>query len=212
MHSWYLPFFILLLTLPNDVSSSQCCPTCSTQSISPLNTNQIQQIENQRDIIKAMEENPQLVYDRVHQIPIVKLTRNQENQIIRNFPWIFNLGLPQGERNISGGSEEGPARRNVAGECELMRRVCQPNPISEPLILALNQNGEVVQLVQIPNQNQYQWVLNEECLTNQEPLPCSQVCCIAQRLVAAMFINLSIASAPFDYARVIVHSCVSYYK
>ena len=102
-----------------------------------------------------MEGNPQLVYDRVHQIPIVQLTRNQENQIIRNFPWIFNLGLPQGERNISGRSEEGPARRNVAGQCELLRRVCQPNPIYEPLVLALQEDGDVVQIVQVKSHSSF---------------------------------------------------------
>ena len=102
-----------------------------------------------------MEGNPQLVYDRVHQIPIVQLTRNQENQIIRNFPWIFDLGLPQGERNISGRSEKGPARRNVAGQCELLERVCKPNPIYEPLVLALQEDGDVVQIVQVKSHSSF---------------------------------------------------------
>ncbi|XP_071803026.1 uncharacterized protein [Asterias amurensis] len=177
-----------------------CCPKCSTESIAHFNYLQLQQIVSQRSVVEEIEQDPQLLYNATYQRSFVTLTNQQNQQILRNFPDIFRDRSPAGE---------GRARRSVS------QRVCPPILGSQPLIIALQPNGEVVELVQMSGQGMYQWILEETCQFPNDKTHIELSCCLVERNVTALFINLSqlshgISANDFDFADIVVQCCATF--
>lgn len=142
MQSWVIPVLTLLLTLPLNGEAYLA------SMISPHNADQLQQIENNRAFIEAMEKNPELLSDQANQKPIVQLTDQQEQEILRHFPMIFKKGLPPAQNTTGGSDDQRLVRRSEPGECP-GRRICPPYFGTQPLTLVKNEEGYLVQLVQV---------------------------------------------------------------
>ena len=143
-----------LLMVTVFVSSSyceaySCCPKCSTESIDQFNYLQLQQIVSQRSVIEEIEQDPQLLYNATYQRSLVNLTKQQNQEILRNFPEIFR----DRESFLNTSSTVGTVSQSPAGDGRTRRSVsqlvCPPILGSQPLIIARKPNGEVVELVQV---------------------------------------------------------------
>ncbi|XP_022096791.1 uncharacterized protein LOC110982586 isoform X2 [Acanthaster planci] len=170
-------------------------PSCSIS----LEASQIQQVRENRDLVRLLEKNPSYLKSSQHQHPIVTLTYRQKRLLLRRFPDLFR----QSDGTTSAGDPR--QRRNTAG------RVCPPRPDSEPLILARTADGQVVQLVQeVAGHNQ--WIMDEICSAQQDG---DMACGLAEREMPALFINLSGilategSDADFDMAYIVVNCCVA---
>ncbi|XP_038044362.1 uncharacterized protein LOC119719115 [Patiria miniata] len=197
---------------------SECCPTCSATSVTPLNQSQVQQVMDNRDFILNLRQNPHLLYNDSYQRPIVKLTRQQELQILRNYPDLLVsretfeqageldctpssfVGIrcsvcppgcvPNVQRNSPTSSTCVP-ESTPAGRRRRRQtspRICMAKQSTEPFILVNTPSGHVVQLAQTGDKNQ--WILKETC---QKAMDQGFSCGLDDEGtdIPALFINLS---------------------
>ncbi|XP_038044366.1 uncharacterized protein LOC119719118 [Patiria miniata] len=190
-----------------------CCPTCSTDAIDSLNDDQMQQFQNNSAFIQELERNPMLLLNDTNQREIVNLTEAQEEQMLRNFPQLFQSAEAFAQSQATSGVVTVPGsgstrkRRQASGA-----RICPPRSQSVPLILFNKPNGDVVQLAQPSGVKQ--WILKEDCESTSPNIMGVQ-CGVVSRHVPALFINLSEiertggSSKDFDFNDVVVQSCVT---
>ncbi|XP_033639216.1 uncharacterized protein LOC117299802 [Asterias rubens] len=209
-----------LLMVTVFVSSSyceaySCCPKCSTESINQFNYLQLQQIVSQRSVIEEIEQDPQLLYNATYQRSFVTLTKQQNQEILRNFPEIFR----DRESFLNTSSTVGTVSQSPAGDGRTRRSVsqlvCPPILGSQPLIIARKPNGDVVELVQMSGQGMNQWILEETCQFPNDPTLTHLRCCLVERHVIALFINLSqlsqgLSANDFDFADIVVQCCATF--
>ncbi|XP_038044363.1 uncharacterized protein LOC119719116 [Patiria miniata] len=170
-----------------------------------LESSQIAQVRAESDFIQSIQSNPDLLHSEVSQRPVVTLTQGQERQLLQRYPQLFKqqaVTLPVISPVIP--PVIARHRRDLPG------RVCAPRQGSQPLILARQANGQVVQLAQLTNSNQ--WIMEETCSAVSDG---GMNCDLAEREIPALFINLSGilanggTNADFDMAYVVVHCCVA---
>ncbi|XP_071803709.1 uncharacterized protein [Asterias amurensis] len=208
-----------LLTVTVFVSSSYCRAysygLVQTEPIDQLDAPQLLRIASERSDIEAIEQDPQLLYNARYQRSFVTLTKQQNQQILRNFPYIFR----DRRSFLISSSTVGTVSQSPAGDGRARRsvsqRVCPPILGSQPLIIALQPNGEVVELVQMPGQGKYQWILEETCKFQNDQTLTNLRCFLVERHVTALFINLSqlsqgLSTNDFDFADIVVQSCATF--
>ncbi|XP_022096792.1 uncharacterized protein LOC110982586 isoform X3 [Acanthaster planci] len=169
--------------------------------------------------LEEIEQNPLLLLqDEARQRPIVNFTSRQEEQMLLNFPQLFRTQAEFAESQLTSGTvtvlaAANSTRRRRADEPP---RVCPSVSQTMALVVMYRPDGQVVQLGQPQGVNQ--WILNEVCDTTVSALLATgQECGVISRHVLALFVNLSEikrtggrdSSRAFDFAEVVVQSCVT---
>ncbi|XP_071807765.1 uncharacterized protein [Asterias amurensis] len=192
---------LIVTILVNTVPSSYCVYSgCSTESIDNIDDLQIQQIMSQRSVIEEIERNPQLLSNATHHKSFVTLTPRQNQQILRKYPAIFR----DNKSVLTSSSTMGT---------ETTAQICPPEPIHRRLVLAFTPEGQLVQLLQMPEQNDNQLILEETC---KDEVSFGKICRVVERVVIALFVNLSRivetggTNEDFDLSHVIVQYCAAF--
>ncbi|XP_071807143.1 uncharacterized protein [Asterias amurensis] len=195
---------IIVTIFVNTVPSSYCvyssCSNCPTEPIDKLNDLQIQQIVSQRSVIKEIEQNPQLLSNATYHRSFVTLAPRQNQQILRKYPKIF-----RDKKSVLTSS-------STMGTETALWQICPPKGGSDPLVMVYTE-GQLVELVQMPEQNDNQLILDESC---QDEFSFGKICRVVDRIVPGLFINLSRivetggGSEDFDYSYVVVQYCAAF--
>ncbi|XP_070543324.1 uncharacterized protein [Ptychodera flava] len=188
----------VLLTLP--VMDAMSTRNCGRQPVF-LDDLQASQIQRNRSTIHLLENHPNFLKLSRFQRPIVKLTPEQQHQILEQGEGIFSSVedlpshsvleyVPTSGPNSNSDPSPGRIRRISRSAVENPTvRVCEVEAGLQAISLALNADGELVQLVQFPELQQQQWIFEERCLFDT----CSGVqggaCQEVARSVKAMVIN-----------------------
>ncbi|XP_038049646.1 uncharacterized protein LOC119723160 [Patiria miniata] len=209
-----LPVISMYLLLLPGSAWSLCCPTCSLRSVDPLNAQQIEQIRSNQELIQQIKLNPLLLHNRYYQRSVVTLTKRQRGQILRNLPDLFLSEEDFRKSLMTRGRvtvEESPQGMYSRQKRQTTAtRVCEPLAGVDALQLALNLDGQVVEIIQMPDQDLNQWILEESCDDLESSPPAPLACGLVDRVVPGVFVTLS-EPFIFDHAYVVVQSCATVY-
>ncbi|XP_071807212.1 uncharacterized protein [Asterias amurensis] len=189
---------ILVSTVPSSYCVYSGCSNCPAEPIDKMNDHQIQQILSQRSVFEEIEQNPQLLHNATYQRSFVTLTLRQNQQILKKYAKMFR--------------DKKSVLTSSVGT-ETMSQICPPDSSSDPLILVYTTEGQLVELVQMPEQNDNQWILDETC---RDEVSFGKTCRLVDRTVPGLFINHNNivetggGSEDFDYSYVVVQYCAAF--
>ncbi|XP_033120203.1 uncharacterized protein LOC117119476 [Anneissia japonica] len=176
---------------------------CRAKAITPLDTEQRRTLDKHKKKIKVMENNHKVLRRMDVKKPVVRLTRQQREEVKVYLTGAFMKAesLPNIESGLNISDSELREKRSFGRGA----RVCEPVYSWDNVYLTLDSNGTLVQIIQLEEDEMYQWFMEETCQTLSSSVVKAN-CLEAERLHLAYVINLTTGDIEQTY--VVVYCCV----
>lgn len=193
--------------------ANECKKTCGREAIDPFNDIQKMELELYTMQTEHIVNKKEYVDNQDNQRDIVTLTSEQQQEILASYGDLFAT-TEQIESKIKLREEAMASEVADNGETNNQRkkraattRVCPAVQVYEALKLALTEYNILVQVIQIPGVDSYQWFLQESCQHDTSQVADAE-CGETDRLVQALIIDLSSYNIQYEWIK--VRSCVAF--